>query len=106
MKTTHLNFAEVYNENSRFKPRYSVSILQSAADVITIILKGGAGAERYYWIPVKKCPGTRWKVNKKSVSNDTGEAADLIQFFIKPENVAYLRATINALIFSGNIKAV
>lgn len=48
MKTTYLNFTKVHNENSRFRPCYSMSILQSTADEITIILKSEAGTERSY----------------------------------------------------------
>ena len=104
MKTTYTNFAKVYNDVSQFRPCYSVSILQSAGDVIAVTLTSEAGANRAYWIPVKKCAGTVWKVNKKSIANDSGNAADLIQFLVNPENAAYLRATIRELIFSGNIK--
>ena len=85
---------------------YDVSILQDAYDVITLELKNSAGAKSAYWIPVKKCDGVRWKVNKKSVSCDSGKAVDMIRFLVDPDNKAYLNATIRKLIFAGNIKPI
>ena len=103
MGNTYLNFAKIRDESTGCRSK--VSILQDAADTLTMILKDSAGVERSYWILIKKCSGMAWKLNKKSISNDAGSAADMIDFLANPEHGSYLRATIKGLIFSGNIKA-
>jgi len=45
-------------------------------------------------IPVKKAAGFSWKVNKKSVSCGSGNAADIIKVFNNYD--AYANATFNA----------
>lgn len=100
MSETYLNFSTIKREGWS----YQISILQYAADAITLILKNEAGRDRFYCIPVKRSTGIAWKVNKKSISNDTGNALDAIHFLVNPQNKAYLFATIRELIFSGNIK--
>lgn len=100
MGETYLNFSTIEREGWS----YEISILQYAADAITLILKNEAGRDRFYCIPVKRSTGISLKVNKKSISNDTGNALDAIHFLVNPQNKDYLFATILELIFSGNIK--
>ena len=83
---------------------YHITILQYSYDEICISIKDQARVERSYIIPIKRKKSTAWKLNKKSISCDSGTAESMIRFLVNPENHTFLNLTLENLIFSGNIK--
>lgn len=83
---------------------YDVDIFQSSYNEIVISLKN-----RLYHDPssvqfvfrVREKEGIAWQVNKSSLSNDSGKAADLVEFFATWPGENYIRATVHKLIFNN-----
>ena len=57
---------------------------------------------KYYLIPVKHCSGMAIKINKKSISCDSGNAVDAIKILDKYP--AFLSRLVTEIIFKNGIK--
>lgn len=79
---------------------YDLDLFQSAYDCITVSVKNTSyhsPSGIQFDIPVKPAPGMAWKVNRRCVMCDTGNAADLIKLFQKFP--AYAAATVEKYVF-------
>ena len=78
---------------------YKVFIMQYSYDEIIVNINYAffKGHKKDIIIPVKKCAGFAWKLNKKSISCDSGKAADIIKLFA--EWNAYAKRTVTELCF-------
>ena len=97
--TKHIH-AMVDRENGR--STYEVDIFQCAYDEICICLTNTIYFDRHsiqFDIPVKKAAGYSIKVNTASISNDTGSAADLIEFLDGWIGKNFISGLVNKLIF-------
>lgn len=86
---------------------YETDIFQSAYDEICIYLKNIRYINSYgvqFIIPVRKKDGYRIKINKSSVSNDTGKAADLIEYLSTPLGSNFISGMVQKLIFENEKK--
>ena len=86
---------------------YEVDIFQCAYDEICISLKNGL----YYnppivqfWIPIKRAKGFSFKVNSASISNNTGSAADVINFLDSWIGDGFKCGMVQKLIFDNEKK--
>lgn len=97
MKHIH---ARVTNKNNGLI--YEADIFQCAYDEICISLSNILYFEPSFIqfdIPVKKKEGFRFKANTASISNDTGKAADLIDFLSTWPGNEYINCIIQKVIF-------
>lgn len=99
--TKHIHAQVV--RNSGIGSTYDTDIFQCAYDEICICLHniayGMNGSWMQFDIPVKETPGYSIKVNKTSIGNDTGKAADLIDFLDTDTGRAFINGMVNKLIF-------
>ena len=93
------------NENNGIM--YDVDIFQSAYDEICISLKNRLYHDPtiiQFNFPIKQKAGVAWQVNKNSLSNNNGSAADMVDFFATWPGNNYIRATVHKLIFNNEKK--
>lgn len=105
MATKHIH---KYGQSFGTLSTYDVDIFQCAYDEICICLDNtgyiNCPSGVQFDIPIKKKAGFSIKVNKASVSNDSGKASDLIDFLSTETGGAFINGMIKKLIFENEKK--
>lgn len=82
--------------------RYDIIALPYSYNELIIGTIDPSRQKRYYIIPVKKASGYAIKINKRSVSNESGTAEEALKTLSIVD--CFLRKIAENIIFTGNIK--